>query len=272
LIARLRGIRVVLWGHGYYGNESGFKRWFRLFFLRRADSLLVYGSRARALLIENGFDPDRIHVVFNSLDYDRQKSLRERVIDRDFYRLAGFFDDSELPVIIFVGRLTAQKELGLAIESVAALETRANLIFVGDGPERELLEKKAERLTGQVHFFGPCYDEVVLGKLIANADICLSPGEVGLTAIHALSFGTPVCTHDNFSQQMPEVDALECGKTGVFFSHSRKNIAETLRSWLMHRPPRDITRQHCYETVDTKYNPYSQLTIIESTLVKLGIS
>ena len=40
---------------------------------------------------------------------------------------------------------------------------------------------------------------------------------VGLTAIHSLSFGTPVLTHNNFDNQMPEVQAINEGENGGFF-------------------------------------------------------
>ncbi|MDQ9823525.1 glycosyltransferase, partial [Acinetobacter sp. 163] len=39
----------------------------------------------------------------------------------------------------------------------------------------------------------------------------------GLTAIHALSFGCPIITHNNFSEQMPEFEAIKPSKTGYFY-------------------------------------------------------
>jgi len=259
-----------LWGHGFYGNETGLKRWFRLLLLRQADAIFVYGKHAKGLLSNFGFDADRIHIVYNSLDYDKHRALRTRLIDPIFYRNAGYFKNPECPILIFVGRLTPQKELWRAIEAVAKLDSmQFNLILVGDGPELEKLQQQAASLEGRVYFYGACYDEELLGSLIANADLCLSPGEVGLTAIHSLSFGTPVCTHDGFSQQMPEVEAVQPGKTGIFFSKDKMNIGDALQQWFGQTLHRERIRQDCYDIVDSRYNPYHQTEIIEAALEQM---
>ena len=74
-------------------------------------------------------------------------------------------------------------------------------------------------------YVGPLYDEATLGKFLYNADLCVSPGNVGLTAIHALTFGLPVISHDNYLAQMPEFEAITPGKTGMFF---RENDSKDL--------------------------------------------
>ena len=56
-------------------------------------------------------------------------------------------------------------------------------------------------------------------KLLKNLYFILhfvSPGNVGLTAIHSLSYGTPVLTHNNFNNQMPEVESIQPGFNGYF--------------------------------------------------------
>ncbi|MFN9247740.1 MAG: glycosyltransferase family 1 protein, partial [Planctomycetota bacterium] len=137
---------------------------------------------------------------------------------------------------------------------------------VGAGPERERLEKESADLPAIVHFFGACYDEHLLGKLIANADLCLSPGEVGLTAIHCLSFGTPICTHGTLSEQMPEAEAIQSGITGAFFDKELGNIAEVIVEWLDSKPDRQAVRQACYRQIDTLYNPTNQYRIFTEGL------
>ena len=46
----------------------------------------------------------------------------------------------------------------------------------------------------------------------------VSPGNTGLNAVHALSYGTPVGTHNNFNNQMPEAAIIEDKMTGFFFN------------------------------------------------------
>jgi glycosyltransferase involved in cell wall biosynthesis len=272
IIARMRGRKIIFWGHGFYGNESGLKKWVRLFYLRRADALLLYGPRAKELLAAKGFDTRRVRIFYNSLDYDRQRDLRASSVDSNFYREKEFFSDPELPVIIYVGRLTEQKRLEKAIQAIEKLNgthNKVNLILVGDGPMRQELERLASGLKERIHFYGSCYDESVLGKLISNADLCLSPGEVGLTAIHSLSFGTPVCTHDDYAHQMPEVEALQPGQTGIFFDRTRMNITDAVTNWLQSNPDRQVVRLRCYQMIDDHYNPHQQLKTLTDLVSEL---
>jgi glycosyltransferase involved in cell wall biosynthesis len=51
---------------------------------------------------------------------------------------------------------------------------------------------KERKLDDFIVFYGESYNERELAPLIALADVCVSPGNVGLTAIHALTYGTPV--------------------------------------------------------------------------------
>ena len=67
-------------------------------------------------------------------------------------------------------------------------------------------------------FYGKTYNESELSKLIYSSDLMVSPGNTGLNAVHALSYGTPVGTHNNFNNQMPEAAIIEDKITGFFFN------------------------------------------------------
>ena len=51
-ILRLRGVKVLFWGHGIYGNESLPKLLLRKIFLSLATHNLVYEERAKKLMIK----------------------------------------------------------------------------------------------------------------------------------------------------------------------------------------------------------------------------
>ncbi|GIS05973.1 MAG: hypothetical protein CM15mP109_07290 [Candidatus Dadabacteria bacterium] len=49
----------------------------------------------------------------------------------------------------------------------------------------------------------------------------VSPGNTGLNAVHFLSYGPPVGTHNYFYNQMPEAAIIEAQKkTGFFFNEN----------------------------------------------------
>lgn len=93
-----------------------------------------------------------------------------------------------------------------------------NLVIVGKDVDGVHLENEVNKynLGSHVWLYGPCYDEMRIGEMFYNADICVSPGNIGLTAIHSLTYGCPVITHDNFSNQMPEFESIIQGKRVIF--------------------------------------------------------
>jgi len=144
-----------------------------------------------------------------------------------------------------------------------------NLLLIGGGPlEQSLRDRVPDDLQQHVKFFGPCHDENQLAELIFAATVCVSPGNVGLTAIHALTYGTPVVTHENAEQQMPEFEAIEAGVSGSFFTQNDvQALAAAMRPWLDNdRQQRDRTRANCQQIVDQHYNPTNQMRIIEQAL------
>jgi glycosyltransferase involved in cell wall biosynthesis len=267
IIAKMKGIPVIFWGHGLYdGDEIFIKKKIRTTFLALADINLVYGQWAKNIMVKENFKQERIKVIYNSLDYEASKALREEVIIPDFYH--NYFNNT-YPTLIFIGRLTKVKRLDILLEAVSRLTQKKvhfNLMLIGDGEERQYLENLAKKLRINIHFYGACYNEKEIGQFIANAHLCVSPGNVGLTAIHALSYGTPVCTHNDFKNQMPEFEAIQEGKTGCFFDKSEDNLAETILHWFNKAPQRNIIRQNCYEVIDTKYNPYIQSKVLKESI------
>ena len=101
--------------------------------------------------------------------------------------------------LVAVGRLTAQKRLGLALEALARLRQRGEAIpmtIIGDGPERPRLEELRDRLGlgSQVRFLGQV-DPSALPAVLRDADVLVFPatGEgLGLAAAEALCLGIPV--------------------------------------------------------------------------------
>jgi glycosyltransferase involved in cell wall biosynthesis len=268
IILRFKRVPVIMYGHGMYGNESGLKLWLRKSFLKLASGHLLYEKHAKKVLTQQGFDNKKLYVFHNSLDYDVQKETRESLIKSNPKKPYTFFENSLLPTIIFIGRLTPEKKLTTLIllsKRLMEMGIPINLLIIGKGSEQEILELEAEKLLKNqtYHFYGACYDETILGSLIYNADLCVSPGNVGLTAIHSLSYGTPVTTHSNFYQQGPEVESIEEGKTGFLFEQDNlEDLVQKTALWLNTTlEDRGQIRNDCYTVIDDFYNPYKQMEI-----------
>lgn len=272
LVARLRGARTLFWSHGVYGNESWLKLRVRLTFYRLADAMLLYGNRSRILMESEGFSQKQLHVVFNSLDYRYQIEMRGKVhSNRQNYRTKHFPNNPYDPVLIFVGRLTKTKNLSLLIRVIQLLCEKGqpvNLLVVGEGPELPHLADLVVQLDmrERVCFFGSCHNEHILSAHLVHADICVSPGNVGLLAMHSLVYGTPVVTHGDMSNQMPEAEAIIDGRTGGFFDREDiDSLYSTLSTWLtiVSKNPTKV-QADCREVIDRFYKPSVQCEVLRA--------
>lgn len=268
IVARLTGKRVLFWTHGWIERDHGLKLRIRCAFYRLAHGLLLYGHMAKMIALEAGFAPERLHVIYNSLDYDQQKRARAQVTPERIARIRReLFDDPNRPLLICTTRLTTVRRLDLLLEAMVLLRQQGrelNLLLVGDGPEQEPLARAAAEKQLAVKFYGACYDEQVLAELVMAANLSVSPGAIGLTAIHSLAFGTPVVTHDDPEQQGPEWEAIIPGRTGDLFQcNDVADLARAIEAWTRSELPDERVRQDCFRMVERFYNPQFQRLAID---------
>ncbi len=266
IICKFRAIEIWFWGHGIYGNESELKKFFRLSFLKLADKHLLYEKRAEQILIKNGFQKKNLEIVYNSLDYELQKKLFEKLESKKPSGIPHFKND--YPTLLFIGRLTQQKKLEILIRAVKELDKsnyKVNLLIIGDGNERDrLIWLLAKLRLNNFYICGSLYDEHEISSLIYNSDLCVSPGNVGLTAIHSLSYGTAVASHNNFNNQMPEVETIIQGVNGFLFKEGDSlDLAIKIKSFLEFKPDKKKVRQ----IIEEKYNIHYQKRIFDQLIL-----
>lgn len=270
LLNRFLRKQTYLWTHGWYGDEGKLKIILKKIFYKLSNGLFLYGNYAKELMMNEGFSKNKLHVVFNSLDYDKQLNIRKTLKTTNIY--IDLFQNNH-PTLLFIGRLTNVKKLHYIIEVIHRQKQKnnqINIVFLGDGPEKENLKELAIKLNVQNNcwFYGACYDEDKIGEFIYNADICVSPGNVGLTAMHVLMYGTPVITHNNFPNQMPEFEAVIENDTGTFFiEDSVCDLEFQITNLLASNKNRESIRQNCYKVMDTYYNPNYQIDVFKKVLI-----
>jgi glycosyltransferase involved in cell wall biosynthesis len=271
ILARLTGKQVLFWTHGWISKKGWVHDAVKKLFMGLADILLLYGQRAKIIGEGMGIPADKLLVIHNSLDYVRQKTLRDLIHDSDLIALrARLFGDSNTPYVICTARLTRECDLGLLLSAMSLLRSDhkiVNALLVGDGPEREALETQARTEALPVVFVGACYDEKTVAPLIRAANVTVSPGKIGLTAIHSLTYGTPVITHDDAARQGPEVEAIVPDVNGDLFQRGNAHeLARLIWKWCSRTWPDPAQRALCYEVIERHYNPASQAQVIEFAL------
>jgi glycosyltransferase involved in cell wall biosynthesis len=115
-------------------------------------------------------------------------------------------------VVLYVGRIAPEKNLGLAIESYRAMQRVNNavkFVIVGDGPLRAALQKKHPDLI-----FCGVHTGEELAKRYASADVFLFPSETetfGNVTLEAMASGLGVVAYDYAAARMH----ITHGATGV---------------------------------------------------------
>lgn len=269
-LAKKAGVRVYLWTHGWYGKETRMEKYIKHKIYPMADGIFLYGTHARNLMLEEGFDGKRLHVIYNSLDYARHLAIRKELYPNDIYR--HHFGNAD-PVLIFIGRLTEVKKLWMLPQAMSILQSRGkhyNLVMVGDGEYRSRFEEEVRKygLEKKVWMVGESFDEANNAGMIYNADLCVSPGNVGLTSVHSVTMGCPVLTNDNFNTQMPEFEVVKDGKSGTFFRENDvDDLAMKIEGWIdANTSRREEVRRQCYNIIDSNWNPDYQIKILKEVI------
>ena len=159
-------------------------------FHNRSNATLVPTEKLRNELTEMGFE--NVHALGRGVDTALFNPNRRR---EDLRRSWGC--ESSGPVVLYVGRLAAEKNLGLLIESFRDIRARsgdAKLVLVGDGPELEPLR----RAHPDVVFTGAKLG-VELAEHYASGDLFLFPSlteTFGNVVPEAMASGLPVIAFD----------------------------------------------------------------------------
>jgi glycosyltransferase involved in cell wall biosynthesis len=163
--------------------------------LSQFDAYFALSSAAREHLIDLGAQREDVTVLPNStdvaafrraIDESTQATLQERYgIKNDF-------------IILYVGLLTEDKGVNDLITAVSNINyTTPHLLIIGDGPDRDSIEKRAETLLGDgVTFTGKLPNDS-LPNYYALADIFVLPTHRdtwGLVLNEAMACATPVVT------------------------------------------------------------------------------
>src|SRR3990172_6776906 len=164
--------------------------WARVFYPWANEILAVSEEVAADLSRLSGIDRERIKVVYNPIIDPNVLQEKDLVVDHPW------FEDSKIPVVIGVGRLSAQKGFANLIQAMAKVDkvNTARLVILGEGEERANLERLAHDLGLGGKVWMPGYVENPFAY-IKRADLfVLSSFWEGLPSVlvEAMACGTSV--------------------------------------------------------------------------------
>lgn len=141
---------------------------------------------------------------------------------------------------LVLSRLVGYKRFDLAVQACSELGKK--LVVIGEGPEREKLEKLANE---NVTFLGRQPDEVVK-KYMSECKALLFPGEedFGIVPVEAQSCGRPVIAYGKGGV----LDSVIDGKTGIFFKEQTvESLKEAINKFETMKFDKEEIRKHALE-------------------------
>lgn len=203
---------------GQHGPRSAQARWARRYerrLFRGADVVAVTTQRLRGeVLKQYGVAPARVAVVPNYVD-------TERFSPRNEHRVSGS--------LAFVGRLTKQKNLFVLLDALTGLDG-VSVTLVGEGPQREALERYAEERGVEARFTGRVQHER-LPALLSRAEVFVLPSlweGHPKALLEAMACGLPV-----IGTNVPGIgEVLRDGESGILCEPTAQDLRRALETVL----------------------------------------
>jgi len=159
--------------------------------------------------------------------------------------------------LLHVGRLVAEKRVNLLLDAIPLVREkipRAELVIVGDGPERSAFEEQAARLciADAVRFAGPVYDPIELGRHFLSASVFVLPGLGGLSINEAMFYGLAiVCSSGDGTEKF----LVREGHNGTFFrADDRQDLADAIIRLMSDRGELERMGARSREIIDGEVN------------------
>lgn len=233
ILVKLKGIRLMSTADStlYDRPRKWYKEKFKQLVLKLPDKFFCYGIRSREYLQILGVPDNKIHLRVQATDNNliRQKYLDAKKSNSTIVKVVSNYN------FIFVGRLIKSKKVDTLLEAYAhCLRTESktqnwSILILGDGEEKENLEKLSEMLGIQdkISFIGSVnWDEVP--NYYALADVFIFPSESetwGLVINEAMLCELPILVSDKCGAAP---DLIENGKNGYTFDPNDSDLLPQL--------------------------------------------
>ena len=210
------------------------------------DEVWVVSSGAGENLRKLGYQGDYT-VMENGVDFPRGRASKEEVAAlRETRGLAP-----GEPVLLFVGRLLWYKGIRMILDGLSFLRAggrRFRMVFVGDGPDREEIERYAAEkgLSDVCCFTGAIHDRELLRVYFSLCELFLFPSTFdtnGIVVREAAACGAPSL----LIRGSCAAEGIEDGRTGLLCEENAGSLAEAAAAALERREELREIGQHAME-------------------------
>lgn len=211
------GPKVALWGHGanlQRHTASRLSETIKRHYSRLPHWWFSYTESTKQIVSGLGFPSERITVVQNAIDTRGLRSSIASLTSGEVNAYTRSFGGTRGHIGLFLGSLYDDKRLEFLIEAaeVAHVADPAfALLIAGDGPDRDLVSRAADRHTF-IHWLGRV-DGRERALALAASNVMLMPGLVGLAILDSFAGEAPLIT-TAIDFHSPEIEYLRQSVNG----------------------------------------------------------
>ena len=248
-----RLFKVAFWGHGKNFQSTAshnIKETWKRFYSTNTDWWFCYTQKGADIIKSLDFNAKRITCVDNSIDVTALSSRLDQVNEQEktaTKNSVGFSSDN---IGIYCGGMYPDKKIPFLLEACSNIKKLCpdfEMIFIGDGPESNLIEEFADRHQWATY----------LGKITGTdrvpyfsiAKIFLMPGLVGLSVLDSFAMKVPMITTD-IPIHSPEYDYLIHGVNGCVTVHEVSEYAKVAADLLIDEPSLSDLKKGCNRSLD----------------------
>jgi L-malate glycosyltransferase len=162
-----------------------------------------------------GVDGRRVTVVQNATDTAGLQLLRAAVTDEQTFSIRERYGMHDGPTAVSLGSLYPNKRPQFVVaagDQMHRLNSRFQLLVIGDGPDRAVIEAAA--ITRPWLHYAGARTGADLAQHASVGQIMLNPGLIGLGVLDAFALALPVVTCE-LDYHSPEIEYLEHGVNGL---------------------------------------------------------
>jgi glycosyltransferase involved in cell wall biosynthesis len=247
ILRRVGGPPVGFWGHGadLQAARRGCRTRLKRLSVRWPDWWFAYTEGSQRRVVMEGFKASRTTVVQNSADTSHYAVMRAHGVPREVRRC------------IYVGSLHRHKRLSFLMDVAdicRAKDPKFELLVLGDGPLRSLIESRAARNCAII-YRGALFGEAKATAVLSSS-LMLMPGLVGLAILDAFAAETPLVT-TSVPYHSPEIEYLNPGRDGLILDATcdANSFADQVLALLADEERLRQLRQGCRDAAEVRTLP-----------------
>ena len=249
----LQSFKLAFWGHGanlQSARPNGLKEKFKKWTTKKVHWWFAYTTLSANLIKNDGYNPDQITVLNNSINTTHLKRLAKAVSESEIQNLRDSLAINTDKVGVFIGSFYADKRLDILFSAAELIHNQLSdfrLLLIGDGPDRDKVLAFCDTHPW-AHYVGVKKDQEKAQHL-ALAQLMLNPGLVGLNILDSFSCGIPLITTD-CGLHSPEVSYLQNNINGVMTDDDISIYSQKVIALLQNPDQIDALRMGCHTSAE----------------------